>query len=492
MGTERSYVIHGFEPERVFRYFEEISAIPRPSGHEGGVADYLETFAAARGLACERDRQNNVLIRLPATPGREGEAPLLLQGHTDMVCEKNAGTEHDFLRDPLQLQLDGHLLSAVGTSLGGDDGVAVAMMLALLDGEVTSHPALECLFTTEEETGMGGAIAFDYGRLTARHMVNLDSEEEAQVTAGCAGGVRSDLRLPCRWVPAQGTLCRVSISGLCGGHSGENIDCGRMNANLLMGRLLQAMRGRGGWGLVGIAGGTKDNAIPRECEAVLAVDDPAAFGMAFLTLADTVENEMVPEDRGCRICFERLTAGESGKYPRMMEEGTVRTVLAVLTNVPTGVLAMSHEVPGLVEFSRNLGILATDEDEVRMTISSRSAKDSQLDASTQGLDALAALCGGTVRHYSRYPGWRYAVQSAVRDAYLAAYADEFGSTPEVKTIHAGLECGYIAQQIPEMDMISVGPDMKGIHSPDEVLDLASVERVWRVLARVITGWKVPS
>ena len=484
-------VLANYEPKNVFSYFEKLCTIPRGSGNTDGVASYLVSFAKEHGLESYRDAANNVIIRKPASAGYENADTIILQGHHDMVCEKEEGLDFDFTKDAIQPVIDGDWIRAKGTTLGGDDGIAVAVALAILDDDTVSHPRLECLFTTEEETGMGGAIAFDYGRLTARHMLNLDSEEEAQVTAGCAGGVRSDLRLPCRWVPAQGTLCRVSISGLCGGHSGENIDCGRMNANLLMGRLLQAMRGRGEWGLVGIAGGTKDNAIPRECEAILAVDDPAAFGMVFLALADTVENEMVPEDRGCRICFERLTAGESGKYPRMMEEGTVRTVLAVLTNVPTGVLAMSHEVPGLVEFSRNLGILATDEDEVRMTISSRSAKDSQLDASTQGLDALAALCGGTVRHYSRYPGWCYAVQSAVRDAYLAAYADEFGSTPEVKTIHAGLECGYIAQQIPEMDMISVGPDMKGIHSPDEVLDLASVERVWRVLARVITGWKVP-
>ena len=233
----------GISPESVLYYFEEISRIPRGSGNEAAVAEYLVAFARERDLYCYRDAANNVLIRKAATPDRTAAPALLLQGHTDMVCEKNGATAHDFLTDPIHLVKDGEWLRAEGTTLGGDDGIAVAMMLALLDGALASHPTYECLFTTEEETGMGGAIAFDYSLLTARHMINLDSEEEDQITVGCAGGLRTDLTLPVQRIADEsGETCRISLTGLCGGHSGENINCGRANANKLMGRILAALR----------------------------------------------------------------------------------------------------------------------------------------------------------------------------------------------------------------------------------------------------------
>ncbi len=482
-------VIHGFEPESVFYFFEQISAIPRGSGNESGVADYLCAFARERGLSCLRDKNNNVLIRKPATAGREQDAPLLFQGHTDMVCEKNGDTVHDFLCDPIKLHQEGNRLFAEGTTLGGDDGIAVAMMLALLNGEIPDHPALECLFTTEEETGMGGAMGFDYSALRARHMINLDSEEEGQMTAGCAGGIRTDLRVPVTTAPGDGTLCRVSLTGLCGGHSGENIHCGRANANLLLARLLWAARTEVPFRLVSIAGGSKDNAIPRECEAIVSVQNPAALSMRLMALADEVAGELVPADRGCTVRCE-VTGTDAGALSDPMDEASTTRVLAVLRGLPNGVLAMSHEVEGLVEFSRNLGVVRMAPGAVELVLSSRSSRDSQLDASTQALDALASLCGGTARHYSRYPGWSYAPTSAVRDAYAAAYEALYGKKLRVEVIHAGLECGYIRRQLPDMDMISVGPDMQGIHSPDEVLYLDSVARVWRTLERLIADWHV--
>lgn len=481
-------VIRGFEPARLFTYFEEISAIPRGSGNEAGVADYLVRFAVSHGLAHTRDANNNVLIKAPATQGRENEAPLLFQGHTDMVCEKNGDVVHDFERDPIRLVLNGRELTADGTTLGADNGIAVAMMLSLLDGGVSSHPALECLFTTEEETGMGGAIAFDYSQLNARHMINLDSEEESVVTVGCAGGIRSDLTIPVSYGSiGDRTLCRVSLTGLGGGHSGADIHTGRQSANLLLGRLLASLDDVR---LVTVEGGSKDNAITREATAVVAVPNAAVASMKLLSLGDEIAGELVAADENCRISCERLTEAEAAELPQVMDEKTTARVLGVLCNAPCGVLAMNHEVEGLVEYSRNLGIVRTTNGTVRMTFTSRASRESRLDGTITALDALSAMLGATVEHHSRYPGWEYAPVSPLRDAYVAAYAAENGRPMQVVAIHAGLECGYIKQQIPDMDIISVGPDMKAIHSPDETLYLDSVERVFGTLERLIADWKV--
>ncbi len=480
------FIIRGFEPARVFTFFEEISAIPRASGNEAGVADYLCRFAAERGLHCLRDANNNVLIQKPATAGREAYAPLLLQGHTDMVCEKNGETVHDFERDPISLILEGNCLRADGTTLGADNGIAVAMMLALLDGELDAHPALECLFTTEEETGMGGAIAFDYSRLSARYMINLDSEEETVVTVGCAGGIRSDLTIPVTREPiGDREVCRVELTGLSGGHSGADIHTGRASANLLLGRLLSALPDVR---LIRIEGGSKDNAITREAKAVIAVPSAAMASMTLLGLADDVAGELVAEDQSCRILCERVMTTEG--IEDMMDAAATARVIGLLSNAPCGVLAMNHEVEGLVEYSRNLGILRTQEDAVRITFTSRASRESRLDATVNALDALAAALGAEVQHHSRYPGWEYAPISPVRDAYIKAYTSLYGGEMKVVAIHAGLECGYIKRKLPDMDIISIGPNMKDIHSPDEVLYLDSVERVWRALARLMADWNV--
>ena len=479
----------GISPESVLYYFEEISRIPRGSGNEAAVAEYLVAFAKERALYCHRDAANNVLIRKAATPDRTAAPALLLQGHTDMVCEKNGATTHDFLTDPIHLVKDGEWLRAEGTTLGGDDGIAVAMMLALLDGALASHPTYECLFTTEEETGMGGAIAFDYSLLTARHMINLDSEEEDQITVGCAGGLRTDLTLPVQRIADEsGETCRISLTGLCGGHSGENINCGRANANNLMARMLCALQKDHELRLISIDGGSKDNAIPRECEAIVRTRSAAALAMALMLLSDEIGGELVEEDSGCTVRCERLDTAACAALLPPMDTASTHRVLAALNTIPCGVLRMSMQVPGLVEYSRNVGVLKTEETAVCLTASSRSCRESLLDHTEQSLADFALLCGGTAQHRSRYPGWEYAPDSAVRSAYLAAYAALYGKTPRTAAIHAGLECGYIRKQIPNMDIISIGPDMQGIHSPDERLHLPSVDRVWRALCRVIDTW----
>lgn len=474
------YVVSGRSPASVFRFFEEISAIPRGSHNESGIADYLVAFAKARELEYYRDDLNNVLIKKPATSGHEHRPAILLQGHTDMVCEKNSDVAHDFLRDPLDLYVDGKLLRARGTTLGADNGIAVAMMLSLLDGEVAEHPAYECLFTTAEETGLNGAQNFDYSLIKSRTMINMDSEELGVVTCGCAGGLRSDLTLHCTMEPFAGQALCVRIGGLMGGHSGADINTGRANANKLMGRLLAALLPTCDARIVSIVGGSKDNAIPRECEVVLAVPNTDAATDILTDTAAQIARELVEEDRGFTVTVE--TAEDEAV---MMSRRDTERICAVLACAACGVLAMNRSVSGLVEYSRNLGVVRTEGDDVTFVFSSRSGIESRLDASICELDALAAALDCKTNHYSRYPGWDFVSESAVREAYVKAYRDVTGKDAAINVIHAGLECGIIYSKLPDMDMISIGPDMYDIHSPDEALNLDSTETFWKTLERFI-------
>lgn len=478
--TDQTWVIQGRKPESLFHYFEKISAIPRGSYHEEKIADFLVEFAKERGLECYRDRQNNVLIKAPASADRQGAAPLMLQGHTDMVCEKNGDVEHDFLTDPLKLIAEGNELHADGTTLGADDGIAVAMMLALLDGEIASHPAYECLFTTAEEVGLDGAKAFDYGRISARRMINLDNEELDVVTVGCAGGVRTDLTRAYREEPFAGEAVRVKVGGLFGGHSGADINSGRANANRLMGRLLAGLLREGDARIVSICGGSKDNAIPRECEAVLAVEDGEKAQLLLTDLAEAIAGELSPDDREFSVTVEDADP-DTGMMSR---EDTGRLAL-ILADTPAGVLAMSRQVPGLVEYSRNLAVVRAGEGSAQVTFSDRSSRESQLDASERELELLGRTLGYEVSHRGRYPGWDCAERSDLRGAYLNAYRQVTGEDAQVTIIHAGLECGIIYSALPDMDVISVGPTMRDIHSPKETLNLESTETFWQILKTLI-------
>ncbi|MBO5842252.1 MAG: beta-Ala-His dipeptidase, partial [Clostridia bacterium] len=425
------YIVQGYEPKKLFAFFEEICAIPHGSGNESAIAEYLVAFANARGLECHRDAVNNVFIKAPATKGLEDRPAILLQGHTDMVCEKNHDTVHDFTKDGLKLFVQDGWLGAKGTTLGGDDGIAVAMMMAILDGQ-TPHPAVECLFTVEEEVGLLGAESFDYSLVSATRMINMDSEDEACVTAGCAGGLRTDLAIPVCYTEALGAAVKISIGGLAGGHSGADVHRGRANANKLMGRMLLDLSKKFDFNLCSIEGGSKDNAIPRECVAVICGQDLTSVSAKLAKLSAELSAELCAEDAGFGVQCATV------ELPAVCldEQSTARVICAIAT-VAVGVLAMSNNIEGLVEYSRNLGIIRTEQGSVHLTLSSRSAIESQLDASINELDALAVLCSGSARHHSRYPGWSYAKESPIRDEYLAAYAQVFGKTPEVSVIHAG-------------------------------------------------------
>ena len=471
------YIINNKEPKKLFEIFEDISAIPRGSGNEKGIADYIENFAKSRNLWYVRDEADNLLVRIEGSAGRENEDAILLQGHTDMVCEKNSDTEHNFEKDPLKLYIDEKgWLRAKGTTLGADNGVAVALMLLVLDGGLKSHPAVECLFTTSEEVGLDGAKAFDYSHVKATGMINLDSEAEGIVTVSCAGGIRSDLMMkPCK-VDFEGTALEIKLSGLAGGHSGAEINCGRANANKLMGRILAAALKQVKYNLVTIEGGSKDNAIPRECRAVIAAADAEQIKNIIKTEADAIYAELSDCDKAMKVSVEVTEPSQL-----MFDDEYTRYAVTIPAVAANGVMAMSRDIEGLVEYSRNLGVIRDDGEMIEFVFSSRSSMESRIDASCLELDTLASITGCTTKHYSRYPGWKYEKDSLLRDKYIESARRALGKEAIVEAIHAGLECGIIKSNIPYMDIISIGPDMRDIHSPDEALDLDSFARLWSLI-----------
>ncbi len=477
------YVIHGYEPASVFKIFEELCAIPHGSGNEKGIADYIEAYANERGLFVLRDDVGNVFVRKNAAEGYEEVPAILLQGHMDMVCEKNSDSNHDFLTDGLSLSVKDGFLWADGTTLGADNGIAVAMMLAILDTD--EHPTLECLFTVEEETGLAGAQGFDCSVVTAKRMINLDSEEDYQITAGCAGGKRSEFTFDFEKIPSveDDLFLKVSVIGLSGGHSGAEIHCGKTNAIVLMGRLLSTAYAAAKFNIVNINGGGKDNAIARECFATLRFDDGNAFNSAKTAIVReslNIRKEISKDDKELSVGIGK-TEGEF-----YMSYDVTENIIAFLTLLRTGVLKMSNQIEGLVEYSRNLGIAATEEGRVRFTISTRSSIEAQLDSSIRELDSLAKLVGADCRHYARYPGWEFEPASLLREQYIEKFKFLFGKEPSVGVIHAGLECGILSSKMPGMDIISIGPNMYDIHSPNEHLDLTSTAKVWTAVLAVIS------
>ena len=497
-------ILSGYEPASVLSFFEDICAIPHVSGDEKAIADYIEAFAKTRGLACYRDGVHNVFIKLPATEGHESAPAAMLQGHTDMVGEKTADSTHDFTTDGLKLRVNDGWISATDTTLGGDDGVAVAMMLAILDSPPEPHPAIECLFTVSEETGLEGAWAFDPAAAgaTARTMINLDSEAEGVITAGCSGGMRTDITVPVDCEAVEGMAVKVVLDGFTGGHSGVEIHEGHTNAIKALGRIWTATGRKfsGKARLCSLTGGGKDNAIPRDCTAVFSITDEWGENDPFLaeTFCEMVRAEaellrrepnMIPADKAFICAVEVIPAPA---YALSLESDLrIHDLLALVRD---GVLSMSAHVKGLVAHSRNLGIVKTLTDgegkptAVRFSMSTRSASNSHLDDSEAELCALAAVITGDERnaiHRARYPGWDFAPVSPLRDLWIKISEEVYGITPKVEVIHAGLECGILCDKLGEMDIISVGPDMRDIHTPREMLSIPSVERTYRLVCETL-------
>lgn len=464
-----------FLSERPARFFEEISAIPRASGKEEKIADYLVAFAKDHGLACYRDAANNVLIKKSGSAGREGEKPLLMQAHTDMVTEVAFGFDHDFDKQGVTLVQEGNVLSAKGTTLGADDGFGVALMLSVLEDDSLSCPPVECLFTATEETGLVGAGQFDYDLVSARRMLNFDSAEEHLVITGCCGGIRSDIHMPVTLQATEGKGLRVGVHGLAGGHSGEDIHRGRANALCVLGAVLTELKKHTDFRLASIVGGDKDNAIPRDCDAVIL---PVDVNAAKAVLADSEAllslHVTAPEDGARSLCVEEVAVDG------VMSAADTLNALAVL-GVPNGVLHPRKDNAALPETSRNLASVRTNESELKFTLSSRSPFEWRIDESVAELEALAAKVGGTASHRSRYPGWEGAPDSPVSTLWQRAYRETTGREIDTTVIHAGLECGLISSKLEGLDVISVGCNIYDLHTPAERMELDSFERVYRTL-----------
>jgi len=466
-------VLSGLEPKRVFRYFEELCAIPHGSHNTKRISDYLVAFAEGHRLKFRQDELNNVIIWKAPTAGFESAPTVMLQGHMDMVAEKEADCEKDMETEGLDLFVEGDTVGARGTTLGGDDGIAVAMMLAILDGEDIPHGPLECLFTVDEEVGMLGARGLDASDLKAKYLLNLDSEEEKVLTVSCAGSTRAICTLPVSRGAFWGTVCKLTVDGLMGGHSGEEIHKGRANANILLGRALIELMNATDLRILDLTGGAKDNAIPRDARALVAVRDFAVAKAAAAALSEALQNEYRTADPDVRVT---LVPAECDLVP--LDEGSTRRVATFLFCAPNGVQMMSAEVPGLVQTSLNLGQVAAEAQTVTARFMIRSSVNSQAAETTEKVIALTRALGGTVDIPASYSAWQYRPDSHLREVMIEAFRAVYGEEPKVAALHAGLECGILSGKMPELDCISFGPDLVSIHTPRERLHIASTERTW--------------
>lgn len=480
-------VLENCEPKRVFHYFEEITKIPHGSGNTKEISDYLVNFAKEHGLSYVQDEMNNVVIYKPAYKGYEDAPVVILQGHMDMVCEKRPDVEHDFTKDPLNLSVKDGYISANGTTLGGDDGIAVAYALALLESDDIPHPALEVLITVDEEIGLLGAVGLDCSVLKGRRLINLDSEAEGSIWISCAGGLTGISHIPVQRVEAEGEKLQVKVCGLMGGHSGAEIDKNRANANILMGRFLYGLKKQADYEILSLEGGKKDNAITREtvAELLVAKEMTEAVKAYAKEQQAKLREEYAGSDEGIAIeILEKGTEKGAVLHPTSREK-----VLFYLMNVPFGIAKMSGSIEGLVETSSNIGILKFFEGELSASSSVRSSVEAARDALSDKIEYLTEFLGGEYEVQGAYPAWEYRKESPLRDKMVEVYEQVYGEKPNVVAIHAGLECGLFYKKMEGLDCVSLGPNMKDIHTSEEVLDIASTERVWKYLLKVLENLK---
>lgn len=476
-------ILENLEPQNVFYYFEEICKIPHGSGHTRQISDYLKAFAGEHGLYCRQDELNNIIMIKEASKGYEDHASVLLQGHMDMVAVKDADCTIDMTKDGLQLEILGDRLTAKGTSLGGDDGIAVAFGLALLAGEEYRHPRIELILTVDEEVGMEGATGLTVDDLTAKRMINLDQEEEKIFITGCAGGARIDIRKKTETEQVEGVLCKLIISGLQGGHSGQEINKERGNAICLMGRLLAALQEKTPIYLKEVNGGTADNAIPNEVCAEIVVTEWTEDIAAFMEEKFCgLKAEFAGKEDGLKC---ELQVGAEDALIEVCNRKDSEQWIHLLNVIPHGVIANSVKMKGLVETSLNPGILNVSAVEGMVSTSVRSSNAAAKEALINQLKSLAALCDATVGIRGDYPGWDYDPDSPLREKMVTIYEEMYGVKPQIEAIHAGLECGIFQSKILGLDCVSIGPDMQDIHTTRETLSIPSVQRVWKFLLKVL-------
>ena len=477
------------EPKQVFAIFEQITKVPRPSKHEEKISQWLVDFAAEHGIECVRDEALNVIMRVPATPGYEQHEGVILQGHMDMVCEKNGDVKHDFMTDPIETYVDGDFLKARGTTLGGDDGIGVAMSLAAITDKSLQHPAIECLFTVDEETGLTGAFKLKDGYLTGKRLINLDSEDDGQIFIGCAGGIDTLAKMhyqPVALPAGQWFAAHVCVNGLQGGHSGDDINKGRANANKIIVEFLQQVARETEFYLATIDGGNLRNAISREAEALIVV--PFAYKeqlrIAFNLYCAQVEEKFGAVEKDLHLELESEVVPAE-----VIEPDKARKLIDALCACPHGMIAMSADMPNLVETSTNLASVKMKQDDkglyIEINTSQRSSVEAEKHRIKDAVEAALSKACDEVTHGDGYPGWKPNVNSPLMEVTREAYKRLFNAEPQVLAIHAGLECGLFLEKYPYLDMVSIGPQMYGVHSPQERLSISSTQRCWAWLCEVL-------
>ena len=476
-------VLQGLEPASVFGFFEEICNIPHISYHEKELSDFCVNFAKERGLYYEQDKLGNVIIIGEATPGYEDAEPVMVQGHLDMVGDKIPTCTIDMEKEPIKLVVDGDYLTADGTTLGGDDGIAVAYGLALLDAKDIPHPRLEVVLTVSEEVGLLGATDIDLSCCKAKRLINIDSEEEGVFTAGCAGGLRADCVIPSETEVKKGVVCEIKTQGFLGGHSGIEINKGRANGNTMMGRFLMFLEDKVAFDIVSIVGGVKDNVIPKNVVAKLLVKkkDVDALQEALARFNQFIAVEFAVADPDITLVLEVQEETEC----RVLSASSKEKAITVLNLMPNGVQTMSRDLPDLVETSLNMGVVKIDEEQISLCFSVRSSLESAKEFIARKLKQLAESLGGTATYRGEYPGWPYARDSKLRDLCVKVYKEQYGKEPKIEVIHAGLECGILSSKVEGLDCISIGPDMFDVHTPDEKISVSSIARVWEFLKAVL-------
>ena len=480
--------LEGLKPEKVFQFFEMLCSVPHGSGNTKQVSDLCVKFAQERGLRYQQDALNNVIIWKDASPGYEDAEPLIFQGHIDMVCAFDPDCGIDMRTDGINLVVDGDWIKANKTSLGADNGIGVAIAMALLDDETLRHPRLEALFTTDEETGMFGADGVDLSELEGHNLINLDSEEEGYLTVSCAGGVRVDCQFPADWeaVPDGMQFYEVVINGLKGGHSGAEIDKGRASATQLMGRFLFRAEKEAGLRVAFMEGGTFTNVIPLYCRSVVAVPKDKAAAFEALCAADEAmfQNEYLTPDPGLRMKTVPTTAAD-----RVFSEARTKALLNMMLLAPYGVQAMSMDIEGLVQTSLNLGVIKTEKEGIGLYFSLRSSIQSQKDMLAERLEALCGLFGASFSTHDPYPAWAYKKESRLRDAMSEACKAVLGKEPGITATHGGLECGLFMEKRPDFDCVSLGPELHEVHSVRERLSISSTERLYSIMRIFVENWK---
>ena len=477
-------VLENLKPENVFYFFEEICAIPHGSKNTKLISDYVVSIAKRKGLKYYQDSSNNVIVYKDANLSSSTE-PVILQGHLDMVNEKDEDSDFDFSCEGLRLYVEDGYIKAEGTTLGGDDGIAVAYMLALLDSDTIVHPPLECVFTVDEEIGMLGAKALDMSQLSGSKLLNIDSEEEGHMLVSCAGGATATLHFPILRRGAQGEKYRIVISGLVGGHSGIEIHKGRANADILLGKLLQkifyaddSMR------VITVRGGLKDNAIPVKAEAyIVSKKDEELKNAVSEFLAEQKEIYKLT-DSELNISVDKVDV-TSDVYP--LDEANNLSFIMAYSSLPNGVIKMSSNIDGLVQTSLNLGIMDSFTDEITLSFSVRSSVNSEKDELLDELEAIVKSAGGSITVEGEYPAWEYKEESKLREIMTSKYKELFGNEMIVEAVHAGVECGLFVDAIDGLDAVSFGPNILDIHTPKERLEIASVERTWEYIKEVLSS-----